>query len=78
MSCDPGYILDDFQCKTTGTACQLGYTLDANDNICKRTKFKIDNPCEPNTFNKYPGADQVSQCVDCTVGKIFEFLSSLS
>lgn len=41
-------MLQDYQCKD---ACDTGYTMDANDRICKKTIYDVDNPCKPGAVN---------------------------
>lgn len=53
MSCTNGKVLLKYQCVTscTSIAGVTGYTLDAQDMVCKRTMRPYDNPCPVGTFN---------------------------
>lgn len=55
MSCEDGYVMLKYQCVADCDALSgdgvTGYTLDNQDNVCKRTMRPYDNPCVPGTFN---------------------------
>lgn len=74
MSCESGYVLLQYQCVSDCNALSgvTGYTLDAQDGVCKRTMRPYDTPCAPGTFNQYTGAQQSDQCLDCLSGKYCE------
>ena len=70
MSCVTGYYLQTFQCVT---ACTTGYIVDTNDNICKRQRTQIDNPCSPSSYNPNTNGMSSNSCVSCLSGKLFSF-----
>ena len=73
MSCKPNFILQDFTCIAKVGAvqpfgCSTDYQLDLNDQVCKKTIYDIDNPCNPGTVNLVEGASSVQQCLSCGAG----------
>ena len=73
MSCNTGYVLNNFQCVSSSGAnngCATGYTLDTNDNLCKRTITDTQSPCPPSTYNANTGASTSASCSVCTPGKL--------